>query len=214
MHPNSMVLTLSGAGILWFGWFGFNGGSALNSTSLAVSAFTATQTAAAAAGLSWMFVEWLFKGKPTALGLASGIVAGLVAITPASGFVYIKGAVAIGLLAGVVCYFSVQLKTLLKYDDSLDAFGVHAVGGFLGALLTGLFCYAAVNSAGADGYFAIKDLRVRPDAIKKELEPLKKEIDDLKLSDDAKATEEKLNAEPKSKVNSATNWSELLAAKL
>jgi ammonium transporter len=178
MHPNSMVLTLLGAGVLWVGWFGFNGGSALMSNPLAGSAFTATQIAAAAAGFSWVFVEWLFKGKPTALGMASGIVAGLVAITPASGYVFAKGAIVIGLLAGVVCYFAVQLKTLFKYDDSLDAFGVHAVGGFLGAVLTGLFCYAAVNSAGADGFFAIKDLKGRSEGIKKELEPLKKEIED------------------------------------
>jgi ammonium transporter len=151
MHPNSMVLTLTGAGLLWFGWFGFNGGSALGSGSLAASAFSATQAAAAAAGLSWMVAEWLHKGKPTALGLASGIVAGLVAVTPASGFVYIWGGLAIGLLAGVVCYVAVCLKAVFKYDDSLDAFGVHGVGGFLGAVLTGVFCYKAVNDAGANG---------------------------------------------------------------
>jgi ammonium transporter, Amt family len=179
VHPNSMVLTLLGAGLLWFGWFGF------------------TQAAAAAAGLSWIFVEWLFKGKPTALGLASGIVAGLVAVTPASGFVYMWGGAIIGLIAGVVCYFSVMLKSLFKYDDSLDAFGVHAVGGFLGAVLTGFFCYVAVNSTGADGFFAVKSLPARPDAIKKELEPLKAEIKPLKDGVDeadkaVKAAEEKL----------------------
>ncbi len=157
IQPNSMVLTLLGAGLLWFGWFGFNGGSAVASNALATSAFSATQAAAAAAGFSWIFVEWLFKGKPTALGMASGIVAGLVAVTPASGYVPMWGGAAIGLIAGVVCYFSVMLKSLLGYDDSLDAFGVHAVGGFLGAVLTGIFCYTAINSAGADGYFAIKD---------------------------------------------------------
>jgi ammonium transporter len=151
MHPNGMVLTLTGAGLLWFGWFGFNGGSALGSGTLAASAFSATQAAAAAAGLSWMVAEWLHKGKPTALGLASGIVAGLVAVTPASGFVYIWGGLIIGLLAGVVCYVAVCLKPLFKYDDSLDAFGVHGVGGFLGAVLTGVFCYQAVNPAGANG---------------------------------------------------------------
>jgi ammonium transporter len=153
-HPNSMVLTLTGAGLLWFGWFGFNGGSALGSGKLASSAFAATQAAAAAAGLSWMAAEWLHKGKPTALGLASGIVAGLVAVTPASGFVYLWSGLVIGLIAGVVCYGSVCLKPLLKYDDSLDAFGVHGVGGFLGALLTGVFCFKAVNDAGADGLLA------------------------------------------------------------
>jgi ammonium transporter len=156
IHPNSMVLTLFGAGLLWFGWFGFNGGSGLgigfNDTSvLAVSAFAATQVASAAAGLSWMLAEWLHRGKPTALGLASGIVAGLVAVTPASGFVYPAGGLAIGLIAGVVCYLAVSLKPLLKYDDSLDAFGVHGVGGFLGAVLTGVFCYKAINDAGANG---------------------------------------------------------------
>jgi ammonium transporter len=154
MHPNSMVLTLTGAGLLWFGWFGFNGGSALGSGPLAASAFSATQAAAAAAGLSWMVAEWLHKGKPTALGLASGIVAGLVAVTPASGFVYVWGGLVIGLLAGIVCYVAVCLKAGFKYDDSLDAFGVHGVGGFLGAVLTGVFCYQAVNPAGAEGLLA------------------------------------------------------------
>ena len=141
IHPNSMVLTLTGAGLLWFGWFGFNGGSGLASGGIGTSAFAATQAAAAAAGLSWLLAEWLHRGKPTALGLASGIVAGLVAVTPASGFVYPWGGLAIGLIAGVVCYLSVSLKPFFKYDDSLDAFGVHGVGGFLGAVLTGVFCY-------------------------------------------------------------------------
>jgi ammonium transporter len=153
-HPNSMVLTLLGAGLLWFGWFGFNGGSALASGALAVSAFSATQAAAAAAALSWMVAEWLHKGKPTALGWASGVVAGLVAVTPASGFVLIWGGLAIGLIAGVVCYVAVCLKPVFKYDDSLDAFGVHGVGGFLGAVLTGVFCYELVNSSGANGLIA------------------------------------------------------------
>jgi ammonium transporter len=152
-HPNSMVLTLTGAGILWFGWFGFNGGSAIKSGPLAVSAFTTTHIAAAAAGLSWMLVEWLHRGKPTALGLASGLVAGLVAVTPASGFVLPWGGLAIGLIAGVVCYGSVFAKSLFKYDDSLDAFGVHGVGGFLGAVLTGVFCVklGEVNPTSVDG---------------------------------------------------------------
>jgi ammonium transporter len=154
MHPNSMVLTLTGAGLLWFGWFGFNGGSGLQSGPLAVSAFSATQAAAAAAGLSWMLAEWWHKGKPTALGLASGIVAGLVAVTPASGFVYPWGGLIIGVVAGVVCYGAVCLKPVFGYDDSLDAFGVHGVGGFLGAVLTGVFCYTAVNASGADGLIA------------------------------------------------------------
>jgi ammonium transporter len=139
MHPNSMVLTLTGAGLLWFGWFGFNGGSALGSNALAGMALTASQVASATAALTWLLVEWIHRGKPTALGFASGLVAGLVAITPASGFVGPLGALAIGLIAGLVCYTSVSLKPILKYDDSLDAFGVHGVGGFLGALLTGVF---------------------------------------------------------------------------
>jgi Amt family ammonium transporter len=141
MHPNSMVLTLTGAGILWFGWFGFNGGSGLTSGALATTAFASTQAAGAAAALSWIVVEWWHRGKPTALGLATGLVAGLVAVTPASGFVYPWGGFAIGLISGFVCYFSVTMKPFFKYDDSLDAFGVHGVGGFLGAVLTGVFCY-------------------------------------------------------------------------
>ena len=148
IHPNSMVLTLTGAGLLWFGWFGFNGGSALHANGQAGSALTASQIAAAAAALSWMFAEWLHKGKPTALGFASGLVAGLVAITPASGFVNPMSALAIGLIAGVVCYAAVCLKPHLKYDDSLDAFGVHGVGGFLGAVLTGVFASKALVEAG------------------------------------------------------------------
>jgi ammonium transporter len=136
-HPNNMVLTLLGAGLLWFGWFGFNGGSALASTGQAVSALTVTQVAAAAAGLAWLIVEWLHRGKPTALGFASGLVAGLVAITPASGFVAPGGALLIGILSGVICYWAVAAKSLLGYDDSLDAFGIHGVGGMLGAVLTG-----------------------------------------------------------------------------
>jgi len=153
MHPNSMVLTLTGAGLLWFGWFGFNGGSALAANQLAGSALTATQIAAAAAALSWMLAEWVHKGKPTALGLASGLVAGLVAVTPASGFVKPIGGLVIGLAAGIVCYTVVCMKPLFKYDDSLDAFGVHGVGGFLGAVLTGVFCAKAINEAGADASF-------------------------------------------------------------
>jgi ammonium transporter len=149
IHPNSMVLTLVGAGLLWFGWFGFNGGSALGSNGLAGAALTASQVAAAAAALSWMLVEWLHRGKPTALGFASGLVAGLVAVTPASGFVTPLGALCIGLAAGLVCYGAVCLKPIFKYDDSLDAFGVHGVGGFLGAILTGVFASAAFYQAGS-----------------------------------------------------------------
>ncbi len=137
VHPNGLVLTLLGAGILWFGWFGFNAGSATASSVQAVSALTVTQVAAAAAGLAWVFVEWAHRGKPTALGFASGVVAGLVAITPASGYVTPGGALFIGLIAGCVCYCAVLLKPAFGYDDSLDAFGIHGVGGLLGAILTG-----------------------------------------------------------------------------
>jgi len=161
IHPNSMVITLLGAGLLWFGWFGFNGGSGLASNGQAGSAFAATQAAAATAGLVWIFVEWILKGKPTALGLASGIVAGLVAVTPASGYVYVWGGVAIGAAAGLGCYVAVMVKNMLGYDDSLDAFGVHGVGGFIGAVLTGLFCYSAIYPAGGDGYFAMKGQEAR-----------------------------------------------------
>jgi Amt family ammonium transporter len=149
IHPNSMVLTLLGAGILWFGWFGFNGGSALGANGLAGIALTASQVAAAGAALSWLVAEWIHKGKPTGLGLASGLVAGLVAVTPASGFVSPLSGLLIGLIAGVVCYAMVCLKPLFKYDDSLDAFGVHGIGGFLGALLTGVLASAALYNAGA-----------------------------------------------------------------
>ena len=152
MHPNSMVLTLTGAGLLWFGWFGFNGGSAIKSGTLATSAFAATQAAAAAAALSWMLLEWLHRGKPTALGLASGMVAGLVAVTPASGFVLPWAGLVIGVASGIVCYIAVYCKSIYKYDDSLDAFGVHGIGGFLGAVLTGIFCMKeAVNPDGQNG---------------------------------------------------------------
>jgi Amt family ammonium transporter len=162
MHPNSMVLTLLGAGLLWFGWFGFNGGSALGSNGLAGAALAASQVAAAAAALSWMMAEWLHKGKPTALGLASGVVAGLVAITPASGYVTPLSALVIGLIAGLVCYAAVCLKPFFKYDDSLDAFGVHGVGGFLGAILTGVFASQLLWQAGSgstDSLGALKEGR-------------------------------------------------------
>ncbi len=195
-HPNSMVLTLLGAGLLWFGWFGFNGGSGLNSSSLGGSAFAATQAAAAAAGLAWMVVEWIHRGKPTALGLASGIVAGLVAVTPASGFVYIWGGIAIGVIAAIVCYLAVFLKGILGYDDSLDAFGVHGVGGFVGAILTGVFCYTAVNSAGTDGYFAMKGQRARIAALESSLikEAEKKSADAAENASKLKMELEKLKA--------------------
>jgi len=168
IQPNSMVLTLFGAGLLWFGWFGFNGGSSVASNTLASSAFGATQAAAAAAGLSWMIIEWLHKGKPTALGLASGIIAGLGTVTPTSGYVYMWGGLIIGLIAGVVCYGTVQLKSFFNYDDSLDAFGVHGVGGVLGTILAGVFCFYAVNSAGNDGLLS------SPETVNKQIAQLEK----------------------------------------
>ncbi len=154
MAPHNLPLTLIGAGLLWFGWFGFNAGSALGANGLAVSAFVATNTAAAAAALSWAVVEWMHRGKPTILGLASGLVAGLVAVTPAAGFIGPISAMILGFAAGGICYFSVSfMKPYLKYDDSLDAFGVHGVGGMWGAIATGLFASAVVNPAGANGLF-------------------------------------------------------------
>ncbi|MBI2412992.1 MAG: ammonium transporter [Deltaproteobacteria bacterium] len=152
MAPHNLPLTVIGAGLLWFGWFGFNAGSALGANGLATSAFVVTNTAAAAAALSWLVAEWIHRGKPTLLGLASGLVAGLVSITPASGFVGPVSAIILGLLAGVICYISVSyMKPLFKYDDSLDAFGIHGVGGIFGALATGIFASVAINAAGADG---------------------------------------------------------------
>jgi Amt family ammonium transporter len=149
--PNNLTMTLTGAALLWFGWFGFNAGSALTSGSLATSAFLATHIAAAAATMSWLFTEWMHQGRPTALGAASGAVAGLVAITPASGFVNPLAALIIGLGAGILCYFAVGAKNKLGYDDSLDAVGVHGVGGTFGALMVGLFASKAINPAGSDG---------------------------------------------------------------
>jgi ammonium transporter, Amt family len=150
--PHNMTYTVLGAALLWFGWFGFNAGSALGANGLAVSAFIATNTAAAAAALTWMGIEWVVAGRPTVLGAATGAVAGLVGVTPASGFVGPFSAVGIGMLVGTVCFLSVAvIKQKFRYDDSLDAFGVHGVGGTIGALATGLFAQKAINPAGADG---------------------------------------------------------------
>jgi Amt family ammonium transporter len=150
MPPHNLTLTLIGASLLWVGWFGFNAGSATTADGRAGMAMLATQMATAAAALGWMFAEWFSKGKPSVLGIASGAVAGLVAITPASGYVAPSSAVIIGLAAGVVCYFAAtSLKHLFGYDDSLDAFGVHGIGGILGALLTGVF--ASKEIGGVDG---------------------------------------------------------------
>ncbi len=153
MHPHNLGMTLLGAGILWFGWFGFNAGSALAADGIAANAFLTTQIAAACAALSWVFAEWIVMKKPTTLGAASGAVAGLVAITPACGFVTPVAAIIIGLLGGVLCYAAVLMKNRIGYDDALDVVGVHGVGGFWGALATGLFATTAVNSGGANGLF-------------------------------------------------------------
>ncbi len=153
MHPHNLPMTVLGASMLWFGWFGFNAGSALASGGLATSAFVGTNTATASAALAWMVAEWIYRGKPSALGAASGAVAGLVAITPASGFVGPISSIWIGIGAGVFCYIAVMLKPLFGYDDALDAVGVHGIGGTWGALATGLFASKAINSAGADGLF-------------------------------------------------------------
>ncbi|MBI5904640.1 MAG: ammonium transporter [Deltaproteobacteria bacterium] len=153
MAPHNLPMTVIGASILWFGWFGFNAGSALAAGELSTSAFIATHLAAASATLSWVFTEWAHRKKPTVLGAASGCVAGLVAITPASGFVQPVAAIAIGLAAGALCYGAVMMKGRFGYDDSLDVVGVHCVGGTFGALATGLFATVAVNAGGANGLF-------------------------------------------------------------
>jgi Amt family ammonium transporter len=153
--PHNLPFSVLGAGLLWFGWFGFNAGSALGAGGLAASAFVVTHIAAAAAGIMWGLLDFLFNKKPTVLGMITGVVAGLVAITPASGFVSTGGALAIGAGAALFPYFAVSfVKTRLGYDDSLDAFGVHGIGGIWGALATGLFAVKTVNPAGADGLFA------------------------------------------------------------
>jgi Amt family ammonium transporter len=147
--PGNLTLVITGAGLLWFGWFGFNAGSALAANGLAGAAFINTNTATAVAALSWMVVEWMHSKRPTVLGLASGAVGGLVAITPAAGFVNISGAIIIGIAAGVVPFFAVALlKPKLGYDDTLDAFGIHGVGGTIGAVLTGVFADPSVNELG------------------------------------------------------------------
>jgi Amt family ammonium transporter len=151
--PHNLPMTVLGAGLLWFGWFGFNAGSALAAGALASSAFTATHFATCAAALSWIGTEWLVRGKPTTLGAASGAVAGLVAITPAAGFVGPMSGIIIGLGAGIICYLAVLAKVKLGYDDSLDVVGVHCVGGIWGALATGFFASKLINPAGGDGLF-------------------------------------------------------------
>ena len=157
MAPHSLTFTMIGASLLWFGWFGFNAGSALEASGAAALAMVNTWLATACAALSWMFAEWILKGKPSMLGAASGAVAGLVGITPAAGFVGVMGAIVIGLIAGVVCLWGVNgLKKMLGADDSLDVFGVHGVGGILGAVLTGVFADPALGGTGVYDYVANK----------------------------------------------------------
>lgn len=151
--PHNLPMTVLGAGLLWFGWFGFNAGSALSAGTLSTMAFVATHTAAVSATLSWSFIEWVHRGRPTMFGAATGAIAGLATITPASGFVGPMSALIIGLAAGGLCYLALNLKGRFGYDDSLDAFGVHGVGGILGTLGAGLFAQKMINPAGADGLF-------------------------------------------------------------
>jgi Amt family ammonium transporter len=152
--PHNVPYVLLGIGMLWFGWFGFNGGSALSSGSLATVAFVTTMISAAAGGLTWTIVEWVLRGKPTAVGIASGFLAGLVGITPAAGFVLPVAALLIGSITSVCCFFAVSFRAKLGFDDSLDTFPIHGVGGTIGALLTGVFATKAVNDLGNDGLFA------------------------------------------------------------
>jgi Amt family ammonium transporter len=151
--PHNLPMTMTGAALLWFGWFGFNAGSALAANGLAANAFVVTHVASSAAALSWIIMEWLHRGKPTTLGAASGAVAGLVAITPASGFVGPASALIIGAMAGIICYGGILLKSKLGYDDSLDVVGIHGLGGTWGALATGLFASTLINPGGANGLF-------------------------------------------------------------
>jgi Amt family ammonium transporter len=151
MPPHNLPLTVLGAGILWFGWFGFNAGSALSSGTLATMAFLTTHLAASSATVTWIMVEWMHRGKPTMFGAATGAIAGLATITPAAGFVGPLPALLIGIAAGAVCYIALNAKARFRYDDSLDAFGVHGVGGTLGTLMAGLFASVAINAAGANG---------------------------------------------------------------
>jgi len=154
LEPHDATMTVLGASLLWFGWFGFNAGSAITAGGLAANAFVVTNTAAAMAALTWMTVSWLHKGAPSVLGAAAGAVAGLVAITPASGYVDVSASILIGLGAGIFCYTAIQLTKRLRVDDALDVFGVHGVGGAWGAIATGIFATVAVNGAAKDGLLA------------------------------------------------------------
>jgi Amt family ammonium transporter len=153
IYPHNLPMTVLGAGLLWFGWFGFNAGSALSAGALSTMAFVATHTSAVAATVMWVIIEWLHRGKPTMFGAATGSVAGLATITPASGFVGPMSALIIGLAAGSVCYLALNMKTKFGYDDSLDAFGVHGIGGIAGTFATGLFAQTIINPSGSNGLF-------------------------------------------------------------
>ena len=153
MAPHSLPLTLLGTGLLWFGWFGFNAGSALGANQTAVVAFVATHTAAAAAALTWVVIEWMHRGTPTVLGIASGAVAGLATVTPGAGYISPFAALLIGLFTGGLSYAAIMYKGKYGYDDSLDVVGIHGVGGVFGVLATGLFASKAINASGADGFF-------------------------------------------------------------
>jgi Amt family ammonium transporter len=151
MPPHDLPMTVLGAGLLWFGWFGFNAGSALSSGELATMAFVTTHTAAVSATITWIAVEWYHRGKPTMFGAATGAIAGLATITPAAGYVGPMPALLIGVAAGLLCYTALNAKTKFGYDDSLDAFGVHGVGGTLGTIMAGVFASVAINAGGANG---------------------------------------------------------------
>ena len=153
MYPHNLPMTVLGTGLLWFGWFGFNAGSALSAGTLSTMAFVATHISAVSATLIWVIIEWLHRGKPTMFGAATGSIAGLATITPASGFVSPMSSLIIGLAAGAICYMSLNMKGKLGYDDSLDAFGVHGIGGIIGTLATGLFAQTLINPAGGNGLF-------------------------------------------------------------
>jgi Amt family ammonium transporter len=153
MYPHNLPMTVLGTGLLWFGWFGFNAGSALSAGALSTMAFVATHTSAVSATVIWVVIEWLHRGKPTMFGAATGSIAGLATITPASGFVSPMSSLVIGLAAGSICYLSLNMKGKLGYDDSLDAFGVHGIGGMVGTLATGLFAQTLINPSGSNGLF-------------------------------------------------------------
>jgi len=153
LPPHNLVITLLGTALLWFGWFGFNAGSALSSGGLAANALVVTHLSASAALFSWVAIEWIFLKKPSLLGAASGAVAGLVAITPAAGYVSASSSIIIGLLGGAVCFLGVRVKSKFGFDDSLDVFGIHGLGGIFGALATGLFATTIINPGGANGIF-------------------------------------------------------------